>query len=514
MGQNRQRGVWLSRRRDLGVLAGAIAAIAVVVVAYTKWLHVSNALIVGFTLLLLVVIVAATARFLVAAASSIVAMLTFNFFFLPPVGTFTIADPQNWVALFVFLAVSLIASNLSTAARSRAQEAVNRQHELTSLFDLSRDVLLTTDSAEAITQLARFIARRFAVDYAAVCLPRSGEWDVYDAGTLNICLNPSELSMTLAAADRSLEFDARERTYGGHRTVEIDGQLVRLVPLRYGTKAVGLLAAAGRPIEPGTLDALAGVAAIAIERAQFLEERKSAELARQSEELKSALLASLAHDLRTPLTAIRIAAENLQASWLVETDRREQSDVIRGEVERLQRLFQNILDMARIDAGGVAADRRWVHPSEIIAAAQEQVDVALRGHPVHVQMESDVAVHLDPRLTAGALAHTLENAAQYSPAGSPITVKVSVTLEGLVISVRDRGPGIAPADVAHVFDRFYRGAASKGRITGTGMGLSIARGMLAAEGGRIWVENCRDGGAQFTIVVSAQQKSGATLESA
>jgi two-component system, OmpR family, sensor histidine kinase KdpD len=503
----------LSPRRDPGVLAGAIAAIAVVVVAYTKWLHVSNALIVGFSFLLLVVIVAATARFWVAAAISLVAMLTFNFFFLPPVGTFTIADPQNWVALFVFLAVSLIASNLSTAARSRAQEAINRQHELGSLFDLSRDVLLTTDSAEAIRQLARFIARRFALDYVAVCLPRSGEWDVYDAGSLNIRLNPSELSMTLAAADRSLEFDARERTYGGQRTVEIDDQSVRLVPLRYGTKAVGLLAAAGRPIEPGTLDALAGVAAIAIERSQFLEERKTAELARRSEELKSALLASLAHDLRTPLTAIRIAAENLQASWLKETDRREQSDVIRGEVERLQRLFQNILDMARIDAG-VAADRRWVHPSEIVAAAREQVDVALRRHPVDVEVESDVAVQLDPRLTAAALAHTLENAAQYSPAGSPIAVKVGVTADGLVISVRDRGPGIAATDLSHLFDRFYRGAASKGRIAGTGMGLSIARGMLAAEGGRIWVENCRDGGAQFTIAVPAQQKSAATLESA
>jgi two-component system sensor histidine kinase KdpD len=288
--------------------------------------------------------------------------------------------------------------------------------------------------------------------------------------------------------------------------ITIEGQTVRLVPLRLGTRTVGLLAAAGRPVEPGTLDALAGVAAIAIERAQFLEERKAAELARQSEELKSALLASLGHDLRTPLTAIRLAAANLQASWLADADRREQSDLILAEVERLSRLFQNILEMARIDAGAVATDVRWVHPSEILEAARDQVEHTLRQHRVTVEAESDRLVRLDPRLTASALAHILENAAQYAPPESPIDVTMMVSPEGLAASVRDRGPGIAPADLPHLFDRFYRGAEAKRRVSGTGMGLSIARGMLAAERGRIWAENCPDGGAQFSIVVPAESK--------
>jgi len=318
----------------------------------------------------------------------------------------------------------------------------------------------------------------------------------------------------LAAAERSLQLDGGSRTHGVHRIIESDGQMVRLIPLRLGTKVIGLLAAAGRPVEPGTLDALAGIAAIAIERAQFLEERKRGELARQSEELKSALLASLAHDLRTPLTAIRVAASNLQASWLVDADRREQSDVILAEVERLQRLFQNILEMARIDAGAVSADRRWAHPSEIIEAARDQVDVMLRRRRVDVRIESDDAVQLDPRLTAAALAHVLENAAQYSPSESPISVEANVSGEGLVIAVRDCGPGIAESDIPHLFERFYRGAESKRRVAGTGMGLSIARGMLAAEGGRIWAENCRDGGTQFTIVVPARHRTPTAIESA
>jgi two-component system sensor histidine kinase KdpD len=477
-----------------------------IVAAYALWLHVANPVIVALTFLLVILVVAATSRFWVAAVASVLAMLAFNFFFLPPVGTFYLADPQNWVALFVFLAVSLVASNLSTTARSRAREALDRQAELARLFDLSRDVLLTSDSRDAITQLSRFVARRFALDFAAICLPRAGEWDVYESGPLDVRLEASQLTATLAGIDEALECDAHAWTYAGHRVIETGGQRVRLVPLRLGTKAIGLLAAAGRPLEAGTLDALAGVAAIAIERAQFLEERKSAELARQSEELKSALLASLGHDLRTPLTAIRVAASNLQSSWLKDADRGEQSDLILLEVERLQRLFQDILEMARIDGGAVSADRRWVHPSEIVAAARDQVQGALRHRPIDVRLKSDVAVQLDPRLTTAALAHVLENAAHYSPPGMSIVITAGVSSDGLAISVRDHGAGIAAADLPRVFDRFYRGAESKGRVAGTGMGLSIARGLLAAEQGRIWAENCADGGASFTIAVPAEQR--------
>jgi two-component system sensor histidine kinase KdpD len=283
--------------------------------------------------------------------------------------------------------------------------------------------------------------------------------------------------------------------------VRADGRVVRLVPLRVGTKPIGFLAASGRPVEPGTLDTLAGVVAISIERMQFLEERKTAELTRQSEELKTALLASLGHDLRTPLTAIRVAAGNLQASWLSAGDRAEQSGLIVSEVERLTRLFHNVLEMARIDAGAIVKEPRWSHPSEIVAAARDQVEHTLQEHRVSVNAEPDVPIQLDARLTASALAHLLENAAQYAPRGTPIEVTTELTSAELVIRVRDHGPGIAPADLPHLFDRFYRGTASRTRASGTGMGLWIARGLLAAEQGHVWAENVQDGGAQFTIGV-------------
>jgi two-component system sensor histidine kinase KdpD len=329
---------------------GALGAVAAVTLVLGPWLHVHNAAIASITYLLVVLVVAAASRLLVAIVTSVVAMLALNFFFLPPVGTFSIADPQNWVALFAFLT-------------------------------------------------------------------------------------------------------------------------------------------------------LAGFMTIAMQRTHLLEARKAGELARQSEQLKTALLASLAHDLRTPLTAIRVAASNLKTPEFSPEERLEQSDLILAEIERLSRLFQNLLEMARIDAGAVAEDARWVHPSEIVAAARDQVEHMLSAHRVDVAIEPDLPVRLDPRLTAAALAHLLENAAQYSPPGSAVRVDARTDEGELVISVRDRGPGIAPGELPHLFDRFYRGSASRRCKSGTGMGLWIVRGLLSVERGRVWAENCTDGGAQFTIAV-------------
>lgn len=486
--------------------AGLAAVLAVTVVL--RGLHVSNAGTISTTYLMVVLLVAATSRLRVAVMTSIAAMLCLNFFFLPPLGTLAIAEPHNWVALFAFLAVSLIASNLSAVARARTEEAVGRRDELARLFDLSRDVLLMTDSREALTVLARAIARRFDLAFVAVTVPNGDVWDVHEAGTLRIDLDRRELSAAFAAAQVTLEFDAYARTYAGHRTTTVDGRVIRLVPLRVGTKPIGVLAAAGRPVEPGTLDTLAGVVAIAIERAHLLEERKAAELTRQSEQLKTALLASLSHDLRTPLTAIRVAASNINSVDSSRDERIEQSDLILAEVERLTRLFENVLEMARIDAGAVPTEARWTHPSEIVAAAREQVDHTLRGHRVEVAIDPDVPVRLDPRLTAAALAHLLENAAQYAPPDSRISIDARLVNDELVIQVGDEGPGLSASDLPHLFDRFYRGSAAGMRKSGTGMGLWIVRGLLALEKGRVWAENRRTGGAQFTIAVPVNVKAG------
>jgi two-component system sensor histidine kinase KdpD len=441
--------------------------------------------------LIVVLLVAATAPLWVAIATSFAAVLAFNFFFLPPVGTLTIADPQNWTALFALLIVSLVASNLSAIARARTREAVARRDELGRLFDLSRDILLITESESANASLAGFIARRFELDFVAICLPSGDDWLLFEAGPQRCALDRRELSVVF-------------RRIGGDQEPDLASSAVRLAPLRLGARPIGLLAAAGREIERTTLDAVAGLTAIAIERAQFLDDRKAADLARQGEALKSALLASLGHDLRTPLTAIRVAASNLQASWPDERERREQSDLILLEVDRLTRMFQNILEMARIDAGAVTYDVRWVAPSEIVEAARTSVEHALRGRAIEVSADADRLVRLDPRLTAAALSHLLENAAKYSPPGTAIDVLASVDAGGLTIAVRDRGPGIPAGDLPHIFERFYRGANVKDRRSGTGMGLAIAKGLLAVQHGHIAAANESDGGVRFSLVVPAE----------
>jgi two-component system sensor histidine kinase KdpD len=327
--------------------------VSAITTGYLRWLAVSNSTIVALSYLLIVLVVAAWSRFWVALATSCIAMALFNFFFLPPVGTWTIADPENWVVLIGFLIVCLVGSRLSAAARDREELAVERTRH----------------------------------------------------------------------------------------------------------------------------------------------------------ELKSSLLDSIAHDLRTPLTAIRVAASNLQGAWLTPHERSEQAGLVLTEVDRLTRLFQNILEMARIDAGSVLAERQWVHPSEVVEAGRLLAQHDLGEHPVDVHLGTDSLVQLDPRLTASALAHLLENAAQYSPPGAAITLRCELTPGEISIGVRDRGRGIAADELPKLFDRFYRGAAAQRRAGGTGMGLSIAAGLLAAEQGRVAARNCPDGGAEFTMTVPVQIRS-------
>jgi two-component system sensor histidine kinase KdpD len=230
-------------------------------------------------------------------------------------------------------------------------------------------------------------------------------------------------------------------------------------------------------------------------------------LSQRSAELKSTLLASLAHDLRTPLTAIRVAADNLRAPWLTEAGRVEQTDVVVEEVARLSRLFQNILEMSTIDSGAIAPAPQWVHPLEIVEAAQRQLEHSLRSHTVSVpDLGDSPAVYVDPQLTANALARLLENAARYSPPGTTITIEHELQPDGLTIAVRDQGAGIAPDDLPHLFDRYYRGVEARVGAAGSGMGLSIARGLIAAEGGRVWAENPPGGGARFSLFVPAAQR--------
>src|SRR5471032_2135971 len=209
------------RRLALGF--GGITGLALL---FTRWTRVLNAATVALSFLIVVLLVAATARRWAAVATSLAAALVFNFFFLPPIGTFSIADPQNWIALFTFLAVSLVASNLSAVARARTQESETRRDELGRLFDLSRDILLITDSQAANASLAGFIARPFDLDYVAICVPQGAASLVFEAGPQPLTPDPRELSTAFQRVE-----EGQQQSTGA--------PLVRFVPLRLGAKPIG-----------------------------------------------------------------------------------------------------------------------------------------------------------------------------------------------------------------------------------------------------------------------------------
>jgi two-component system, OmpR family, sensor histidine kinase KdpD len=244
---------------------------------------------------------------------------------------------------------------------------------------------------------------------------------------------------------------------------------------------------------------------VSVAASQLSSQVREAEVLRRSAELKSALLESLSHALRTPLTAVTVAANNLNSPTLSAGERREQADIVRGELNRLNRLFQDIVDMARIETRAVTVESEWVQPAELIEAATRLAGAACDTHVLNVDAGAErTLVRIDPRLTSAALGHVMENAGQYSPAGSAIDVNVTTDGGELQISTRDRGTGIAPPDQSRLFDRAYRGSGTDASHFGSGLGLTIARGLIAAEGGRINAANHPDGGAVVTIAIPVE----------
>lgn len=490
--------------RDIGVLLGGLLAAAVTIAAL-RILPGITPTTVALALLLVVLATATVGKLWSATVVAIAATLAFNYFFFPPLHTFTIADPQNWIALFAFLIAAVIASHLSAAAQARAREAIARRNEVTRLFDLTRDVLLTTETAGAIDALARHVARRFELTQVAICLPVADHWHLHQGGGEELRVDPDHLNTALAKARGVLALDAHRRAYDGHVKVPDESGDLAIVPLRHGTQAVGLLAAVAPALDAGALDAVAGVVAIAIERVQFLAERDAAELVRQKADLAATLLASLSHDLKTPLTAIRVAVENLGTD-LPDEERRSQTGTALVELDRLNRLFQDLLDMARIDAAAIDLEQQWVTPADVVDAALAQVRHALDGRPTRVDADAGTEVRIDPRVASVALSHLLENAARYSPPREEIVVEAHADGDGLHLAVRDRGPGLDPNELDHLFERFYRGQRARQLAPGTGMGLAISRGLLAAVDGRVWAENAADGGARFRIAMPGRTR--------
>jgi two-component system, OmpR family, sensor histidine kinase KdpD len=468
-------------------VAGSVGIVAVVTALGSRVIPV-NATTAGFAYLIAVLALAAAWGRLEAIVASVVAMLCFNFYFLPPVGQFTIADPQNWVALFSFLATALVASHLSDRAKRQALDARNRQQETEQLYALSRAILLTEASESVGSQAAQQIAQIFECPAVTLYDAKSGEF--YKGG-------PGDLP--------DIESKLKQVVIQG--TVMQIGPDVFVAPVVLGGNPIGSLALRGPPLSDGAMQALCNLVAISLERVHTRELSSRAEVARQSEEFKSTLLDAIAHEFKTPLTSIKAAATSILAdSHEVPASVRELTTIIDEETDRLSLLVTEAVRMSRIDAGKVRIERAPIAARELLEGVLEHFASRVEGRAVRIEVEEGIPpLWADQELVSLALRQLVDNALKYSPPASPLEVTAGVQDERVAIHVRDHGPGIPERERDRIFDKFYRRPVAKNQVPGTGLGLYIAREIIRAHGGDVWVEGTPGGGADFSVAVPVQE---------
>ncbi len=459
------------------------AVIAAITTLYFRVLHV-NPTTVALTLLLAVLIVAAAWGLRFAVFTSLAATTAFNFFFLPPVGTFTIADPQNWIALFTFLATAVVASHLSERARRETMAANQRRREVERLYHFTEKMLVTENIFELLNSIPRHVAEEFGVTAAAMYLIARQQVYYSDVGAHSL-ISAEELR---AVAGRA------EPTSDQRRGVSF-------VPLRIGVRGVGSVAVVGA-LSWETLEAVASLIAIAIERAGAVEKLTRAEAARENERLRSALLDSVTHEFRTPLTGIKAAVTTLASDFpLDERQRREMLTVIQEETDRLNRLVGEAAEMAQLDAHQVQLhiERRPV--ADAVRLALDELKPTLVDEIVEVALPPDLPpVQIDVQRIGEVLRHLIDNAAKYSPAGSSIHISAERKDSYVRVSVADHGPGIDDFEQSLIFEKFYRGRGQR-TVQGTGMGLAIARAIVEAHGGTIGVTSQLGHGSVFSFLL-------------
>lgn len=460
----------------------SICALAGIVLVFHAWVHV-NPTTVALALLLLILILAAEWGLRYAIVISVAATACYNFFFLPPAGTFTIADPQNWLALFAFLTTSIIASRLSQRARDEANDARAHQRELEMLFRISRELLQSDSVATLLTLVPAAVAG--ATDAAAVMLYLLDGERLYQAG--NDRISDIELPHLRKLA----------LSLSGTRT---DGDDVQ-IPLRTGVRPTGLLIVRQVRLSPETAEAIGGIVSISIDRAQALEGVARGEAVKESERLRTLMMDSITHELRTPLTSIKGAATALLAQKVSEEDSLELLSIINEESDRLNRLVSEAAEMAQLDTQQVQMHFESVEVGELIANARESCSWAEEQHPTTVEVPHDLRVRADRTFLQKVICNLLENGAKYSKAGTPITLSAEAVNGSVAISVADRGVGIDASEQSLIFERFYRARSQSNGTSGTGMGLAISRAIVLAHGGDIKVTSQVGHGSVFTVTL-------------
>jgi len=470
-------------RSGYGYLIATLSVAGITLVG-ARWLHL-NPTTIALAFLLSILGISASWGLRQAVYMSVVATLAFDYFFLPPIGAFAIADPQNWIALFAFLVTAVAVSELSARARRGARAAVERRQELERLYAFSQLLLSSDNPAELLNLIPRYIVESFGIRSAAISL--SSRADVYRSGPTIDGLESQDLQLICLRGEP--RFDAAHQR--------------AFMPLRMGMRVVGCMGVAGSLLSRQTLEAIGSLVAIAIERAGAVEKLSRAEAARESEQLRSVLLDSVTHEFRTPLTAIKASATSLLGSPSrppnhSPEERQELLTIINEESDRLNRLIGEAAEMAQLDANKVEFRFESSPINGPVTEALDELKQLLVQHPVEVRIPAGLpTARMDSAHIKAVLVHLIENAAKYSPAGAPIRVTAEAKGDTLTISIADRGPGIDDFEQSLVFEKFYRGRNQRVQVHGTGMGLAICKAIVEAHGGRLGVTSQLGHGSVF-----------------
>lgn len=470
------------REKALRILGATLAISAVTLVG--RGLFGVNPTTASLVYLVAVLIVGTEWGLAESVVASVLASVCLNYFFLPPVGTLTVADPQNWVALIAFLLTSLIASQLSERTKRRTAEAVNRQVDIERLYALGRAILLTDNRQPIASQIAREIAR------------------IYEASSVAI-YDRSRLETHGGGPDDIPDIQQKLQDAAMNGTLFQDDQTHTVVTaVILGGMPIGSLAMKGVALSDTTLHALSNLVAIALERTRAQNLASRADAARQSEEFKSTLLDALAHEFKTPLTSIKAATSAVLSSSVANPDQqRDLIAIIDQEADRLGGLVTEALRLAQIEAGSLRLNRQPHSLRKLIDSGLQLMQSALEGRELELSIPDDLPqIPLDEELMQLMLRQLIDNAAKYSPPGSPIRISAVRSDGAINISVHNEGEALPESEAMRIFEKFYRGANVRDQIPGAGLGLAIAREIVQAHGGRIKAES--RSGKGFEVVVS------------
>lgn len=465
-------------------VAVSLAVVAGIIAFYRHVLHV-NQTTVALSFLLAILAVSAVWGMAVSVFMSVLAMLSFNYFFLPPVGTFTVTDPQNWVALLAFLLTSITGSQLSSRIRKEADEAHQRRREVERLYRFSRQLLGEGNVIQLMNAIPDYIVESFEAGAAEMFLPQKDKFYRSGFGAVHL----DEEKMKTAFLHDEVSLDTEHNEY--------------FVPVRLGVRPIASLGISGSQLSRQSLEAVGTLVAIAIERARAVEQLGQTEAERQGERLKSALLDSITHDFRTPLTSMKASVSSLlSGSNSDSANSRELLTIIDEECDRLNHLVEEAGEMAKLEAGELTLDLAPVPVDEIIQAALAHCKSALGGRQVDLRLSPNLpTVRADVERAKDALVQLIDNANLYSPADQPITITAELTGDTVTIGVADRGPGIDDFEQTMIFDKFYRGKDQRYLVRGTGMGLPIAKAIIAAQQGSMSVTSQLGHGSVFSFTL-------------